>query len=135
MNVADVLARYRQEQLPEFEGVDLQSVGTRGLFGNQPLHVACARGRLEEIEPLVVGGAYVNARGEHGDTPLHDAVRFSSEEVARYLLARGADPSIRNEYEQTALDIARLTNRDSMAVMLGERSTGTQSPGISSPAK
>ncbi len=76
MKAAEVLARYRQEELPEFEGIDLQSVSTRGLFGSQPLHIACVRKSMEEVTALVLGGADVNARGEHGNTPLHESGRF-----------------------------------------------------------
>jgi ankyrin repeat protein len=130
MNVTEVLARYREERLPEFEGVDLQSVATRGLFGNQPLHVACVRGLMEEVAALVLGGADVNARGEHGNTPLHEAIGSSSEEVVRYLLAHGADASIVNEFEQTAADVAKLTERESLAaILLSHRPpTGTIGP-------
>jgi ankyrin repeat protein len=45
-----------------------------GNFGERPLHVASARGNLDEMAALIDAGAEINALGEIGNTPLQEAV-------------------------------------------------------------
>jgi hypothetical protein len=75
MNVSEVLRRYADEELPEFDGIELIAIETVGRFGNRPLHIACVRGDIEEVQALIAAGAKINVRGEHGNTPLHEAWR------------------------------------------------------------
>jgi ankyrin repeat protein len=107
----DVLKRYAKDELPEFIGVQLDSIEAVGSSGSRPLHVACSRGDLEEVRALVSAGAELNAIGDLGNTPLHDAVGANSPSIVEYLLSSGADQSIRNEYMQTAKDLAVLMER------------------------
>lgn len=118
MTAADVLHRYNEELLPAFVDIVLNDVNQVGLFGERPLHVACVRGNLEEIEALVAGGADVNATGELGNTPLHEAVGQSHIEGVRFLLEHGASRSVTNEMGETPLTIAELQRRPEIAALL-----------------
>jgi uncharacterized protein len=73
LTAADVLRRYKDEDLPAFSEVPLRDVNQVGNFGERPLHVASTRGSIEEIAALIEGGAEINAPGELGNTPLHEA--------------------------------------------------------------
>jgi len=107
MNADDVLKRYKDEDLPDFSGMDLSGVNQVGIFGDAPIHVAAIRGRIDEITALLDGGADVNASGEAGNTPLHEAVMQGQVEAAALLRERGGDPDRRNDFGGTPLDIAR----------------------------
>ncbi|MGR3831832.1 ankyrin repeat domain-containing protein [Ralstonia pseudosolanacearum] len=90
LTAADVLKRYTDEDLPEFSEVALEDVNQIGNFGNSPVHVACVRGNVLEVQALLDGGANMNAIGELGNTPLHEAVGQGHIEVA--LLHKPAAP-------------------------------------------
>jgi ankyrin repeat protein len=107
MNADDVLKRYKDENLPDFAGIELSDVNQTGVFGDMPIHVAASRGRTDEITALLDGGADANAPGELGTTPLHEAVMQNRIETAKLLLARGADPHRKNHFGGTPLDAAR----------------------------
>lgn len=107
MNADDVLRRYKEEDLPDFAGIDLSDVNQVGIFGDAPIHVAAIRGRTDEITALLDGGADVNAAGELGNTPLHEAVMQNRVEAVKLLLERGADPQRRNQFGGSPLDAAR----------------------------
>ncbi len=107
----EVLARYAEEELPTFLGVELNSIEAVGASGDRPLHVACHRNSLEEVKALVLAGANVDAIGDMGNTPLHEAVGANNAEIVRFLLSAGATPSIRNEFDQTAEEVAVLMER------------------------
>ena len=49
LTAPDVLRRYKDEDLPEFGGIELEDVNQRGNTGDCPLLVACYRGVFEEI--------------------------------------------------------------------------------------
>ena len=108
----EVLARYIRDELPEFIGVNLDSVEAVGASGSRPLHVACNRSNLEEAEALVLAGANIDSIGDMGNTPLHDAVGANNPAIVELLLSSGANQSIRNEFEQTAEEIAVQMERD-----------------------
>lgn len=118
MKADEVLARYAEEDLPEFVEMQLTSVEQVGRFGNRPLHVACVRGLMEEVVALVAAGANVNAPGENGNRPLHEAVGQASEPVVRYLLQHGAEPLQKNDDGQSPIDIARMMGRNELATLL-----------------
>ena len=107
----EVLARYARDELPEFLGVELNSIEAVGASGSRPLHVACNRSSLEEVKALVLAGAKIDAIGDMGNTPLHDAVGANNAEIVRFLLSSGASQSIRNEFGQTAEEVAVLMER------------------------
>jgi uncharacterized protein len=118
LTAAEVLRRYKDEDLPAFCGIELTDVNQVGLFGERPLDVAAVRGDLEEIYALLDGGADVNASGELGYTALHEATSQEHFDAVRVLLEAGARTDIRNEFGDTALDIASLRNRQSLVDLL-----------------
>lgn len=118
LNADDVLKRYHEEDLPEFSGVDLISVEQTGNFGNKPIHVACIRGDMDEINALVDGGADIHALGEFGNTVLHEAVGQNNVEVVRKLLCLGMDLTVKNDFGDTALDIAANNNQQNIIELL-----------------
>lgn len=97
LSAKDVIQRYKDENMPEFVGLELTDVNQKGGFGNTPLNVASTRGDVEEVDALLDGGANPNIQGEHGCTPLHDAVGQGHIEVVRRLLQRGASSLILND--------------------------------------
>ena len=119
----DVLKRYRDEQLPEFSEIPLEDVNQVGNFGNSPLHIACVRGSLPEVQALLEAGADVNAAGELSNTPLHEAAGQGHIEVVRLLLAAGASPLEPNEFGETALDIATKKRYDDVAELIRHASS------------
>ena len=50
-------------ELPDFVGIALGEVNTKGNFGNTPLHVVAVQGDLEAAQLLLRAGADVNAVG------------------------------------------------------------------------
>ena len=118
MNADDVLKRYKDEDLPDFVGIDLSDVNQAGIFGDAPIHVAAIRGRTDEITALLDGGADANASGELGNTPLHEAVMQNRIEAVKLLLDRGADPTLKNQLGLTAIDFAQRADRKDAAEML-----------------
>jgi len=118
MTAAEVLRRYKEEELPAFAEVRLEDVNQVGNFGEWPLHVACGRGIMEEIVALVDAGADVNAPGEMANTPLHECVSQGHYLAAKFLLESGASPEIRNEWGDTPLDLAKMKGRDDLIQLL-----------------
>ena len=121
LTAAEVLRRYKDEELPEFCEIPLEDVNQVGNFGDRPLHVASVRGRMEEVEALVVAGADINAPGELSNTPLHEAVSQEHVPVIRFLLEHGASPNLKNEFGKTPLDIAREKGRGDIVDLLERR--------------
>ena len=111
LTAAEVLRRYKDEDLPAFCEITLEDVNQVGNFGERPLHVASVRGNIEEIGALIHAGADVNAPGELGNTPLHEAVGQEHITAIKFLLDHGASVTTTNEFGQTPLDIARLKGR------------------------
>jgi len=118
LSAAEVLRRYKDDDLPAFAGIELTNVNQVGLFGERPLDIAATRGNLDEIYALVDAGADINAPGELGNTALHEATSQGHCEAVRVLLQLGAQTNIQNEFGQTALDIASLRQRDKLVVLL-----------------
>jgi len=118
LTAAEVLRRYKDEELPAFSGIDLTDVNQVGLFGERPLDVASVRGNIEEIRALLRAGAQVNTPGEVGNTALHEAVSQGHISAVKLLVQFGADMNARNNFGQTPLDIARAKNRDHLVAML-----------------
>ena len=130
LTAAEVLERYKDEDLPAFCGVELKDVNQVGLSGERPLDVAACRGDLGEIRALLEGGAEVNAPGELGNTALHEAVSQGHLAAAKLLLEFGAHPYLQNEFGDTALDLAVAKSREDFIALLkgawgsGERILG-----------
>lgn len=75
-------------------------------FGQTPLHLCCAQGRLYAVTCLLHKGANPNPQTlDTLSTPLHLAVQHDHEDISRLLLAFGADPSIRNAAGETVFDL------------------------------
>lgn len=107
--------------LPEYLEVALQDANTVSSFGDRPLHTACTRGSLSDVEVLLAFGADVNAKGEHGFTPLHQAVQHGHLEVVRTLIGVGANVDARNDDGDTPEDLARLLNEAEIESYLTRR--------------
>jgi ankyrin repeat protein len=118
LTAAEVLRRYKEEDLPEFVERPLEDVNQVGNFGNYPIHVAAVRGALHELKALLDAGADVNAVGEKGNTPLHHAVGQGHTEAVKWLVARGARPTVKNKWGASALDVAKLYKRDDLIELL-----------------
>ena len=118
MTAAEVLQRYKAEELPAFVEIPLESVNQIGNFGERPLHVACGRASMEEIVALVEAGADVNAPGDMRSTPLHESVTRGHIAAIQYLLDHGASPDLKNEFGATAIDIAIGKERMDIAKLL-----------------
>jgi ankyrin repeat protein len=118
LTAADVLRRYKDEELPAFVGISLEDINQVGNFGDRPLHVASVRGNMEEIVALVAAGADVNAPGDLANTPLHEAVSQEHLHAVKFLLDNGASPSVKNEFGETPLDIARAKGRRDIVDLL-----------------
>jgi uncharacterized protein len=118
LTAAEVLRRYKHEELPAFIGIPLENVNQVGNFGDRPLHVASVRGNMEEIGALVAAGADVNAPGDLANTPLHEAVGQGHLHAIRFLLDNGASRSVKNEFGETPLDIARAKGRRDIVDLL-----------------
>ena len=118
LTAIEVLRRYNDELLPSFADIPLEDVNQVGRFDERPIHIACARGIMEEVKALVEADADVNAPGDIGDTPLHEAVSQNHVELVRFLLEHGASTKHKNELGETALDIAKLPNREDIIKVL-----------------
>lgn len=121
LSAAEVLRRYKDEDLPAFCEIPLEDVNQVGNFGERPLHVASVRGNVEEIAALVEAGADVNAPGDLGNTPLHEAVSQGHSQATLYLLRHGASRDKVNEFGETPVDMARLAKRDDLVGILENR--------------
>jgi ankyrin repeat protein len=118
LTAAEVLRRYKDEELPAFCEIPLEHVNQVGNFGDRPLHVASARGDMEEIAALVEAGAEVNAPGELGNTPLHEAVGQGHVNAIQFLVEHGASPNAKNQFGETPLDKAKRADRDDIVKIL-----------------
>ncbi|MET7141277.1 ankyrin repeat domain-containing protein [Xanthomonas sp. PPL139] len=106
MKIEDVFSLYKD--LPEYAGIDLDSVKRVSLFGDYPINVAATRGSVREMSALFISGADLNASGEHGYTPLHNAVEQGNIDAVRWLLENGADKSLLNSAGETPADLANI---------------------------
>jgi ankyrin repeat protein len=104
---AQVLRKYTEDDLPDFLGSPIEDVNQVGANGDRPIHIACIRGSLEDVDALVEGGADVNVAGDLGYTPLHHAAGDGHLEIVRVLLSHGADVNAKNEFGQTPIDLAK----------------------------
>ena len=113
-NDAAELAAFLAE-LPEYP--DWCSIITPGIhtvngWGDTPLHLAAAQGRISIMEALVRHGADINARGEEGCTPLHETIEQGHWLAALRLLEMGADPTIKDDDGYTPLELFELLYGD-----------------------
>ena len=109
-NDAAELAAFLAElpDYPDWCSISNPCIDTVNGWGDTPLHLAAAQGRISIMEALVRHGADINARGEHGYTPLHEAVLLDRWLAALRLLQMGADPTIKNNDGETPLELFEL---------------------------
>lgn len=74
---------------------------------NNDLLWAARLGNVEEMDDLIVKGAYVNYKDDHGYTPLYETVCKGDIKATQFLLSKGANPNARNYRNETPLFFAR----------------------------
>ena len=121
LTAAEVLRRYKDEELAAFVEIALENANQIGNFGESPLHVASVRGDMDEVAASIRAGADVEAPGELGNAPLHEAVGQGHVGAIKLLLAYGASPNAKNEFGETPLDIARLKGPGDIVKLLQDR--------------
>jgi uncharacterized protein len=119
---AEVLYRYEEDRLLNFDGRALTDVNQRGLLGDYPIHVAAVRGAFDDMVALIDAGADINARGEDGNTALHLAAGFGHLDLVRLLLTHRAETSIRNDFGDTPFEWASRRERYEIAELIAQRS-------------
>jgi len=77
-----------------------------GVYGNNPLHLACKLGHPKVAQALISEGVELNIVNNDGDTPLHMACKEGHLEVAQALIDAKADLNIVNNDGDTPLHIA-----------------------------
>jgi len=81
-------------------------------FGDTPLHIAAAAGKLLEVKFLVNNGANVNAKNNAGSTPLHKAVLGGSRKIVEFLITDHEAEWVANDSGFTPFTYARDILRD-----------------------
>lgn len=81
-------------------------IHSRDEYGNTPLHLAVAYGRIEGVVELLGQGALIEAKNRQGFTPLLVAVEKDNLEAAKILLDHGADINAADEVGFTPLHAA-----------------------------
>ena len=97
---------------PDWCGISNPGIDTVNGWGDTPLHLAAAQGRISIMEALVQHGADINAHGEDGYTPLHEAIGQEHWLAALRLLEMGADPTIKDDDGYTPLALFALLYGD-----------------------
>jgi ankyrin repeat protein len=105
-----LLDRYISEDTGTFRGFSRLEVNTAGHENRTPLHVACTRAAVEDVDILLAGGADVNASDDVGHTPLHCAVFQRSLPIVQRLILAGADSDAVSQFNETPKSIARTFN-------------------------
>lgn len=119
-----------EQRSPLFEAVEMldpqsvarmielgEAVDVCDRYGITPLHAAIASHRFENMEPLLRGGADVNAQNIAGSTPLHLASGVSLDAV-KLLLSAGAAIDAKDKLERTPLHLAAEKSLDVVQALL-----------------
>ena len=77
-------------------------------------------GEVEELGPVFLRGAYVNARNKYGMTALMKAAYHGHTRMVRALLQRGADPNLARNDRFTALALAAFFGHTDIVRILVE---------------
>ncbi|WP_363463646.1 ankyrin repeat domain-containing protein [Halogeometricum borinquense] len=77
------------------ESVTLEAVDESG---NNMLHVAASRGKIDIGSDLIERGIFLNRQGKEGKTPLHYALEMGDNEMATLLISAGADVTVTDDY-------------------------------------
>ena len=95
---------------------------TTRIGGYTPLLLAAERGYSEVMEPLISGGADVNAKTSNGTTPLMFAAASGSTSAVKTLLDRGADANAKESARGlNAAMFAAASNRAPVIELLASR--------------
>ena len=114
LTAQDVLARYLEEELPDFADMPSLGINQHGRFESCPLHIAATRGSAEEVQALLQGGADVRAIGDMGNLALHDAIDAASLPCIQLLLEAGSPLDVRNEFDQTPLALGLASDDEAI---------------------
>ena len=106
MTLQDVLEAYQPDGLLHPWSAPITNVNQRDVDGDTPLHHACWRRSLEEVEALVAAGADVNSTGDMGYRPIDVAVTQGDLQIVRLLVKHNATISHHTEFSQTTLEKA-----------------------------
>lgn len=82
------------KSVPDFYGVEFNSINDTNAFGDNALHCVCVWGDLTAAKLLIENGIEMNQRGEGDLAPLNLALDFKHQELANYLISAGADTSV-----------------------------------------
>lgn len=80
--------------VPDFYGVQFDSVNDTNALGDNALHCVCVWGDINAAKLLIEQGINIDQPGEGGFTPLNLALDFGHQELASYLISAGADTSV-----------------------------------------
>jgi ankyrin repeat protein len=120
LDVLDLAATGRAEQLRERLAADPAAAHARAEDGFTALHLACFFGGTEAVAALLEAGADPNPPQDNamGVAPLHSAAAARNREAVRLLLEAGADANARQHGGYTALDAADQHEDAEMAELL-----------------
>ncbi|GMT18989.1 hypothetical protein PFISCL1PPCAC_10286 [Pristionchus fissidentatus] len=117
----------------------LRTTREAGLFeerddgGRSPLLTAVWAGHYSIASFLLeVANVDPNAVDKQGASSLSVAVQLGHRELVHLLLRLGADPSIRDKAGRTAHDVARITGKENIRVMLKSATGSADSSGFGS---
>lgn len=116
MTINDVLEKYQKMQI--FEGIKLTSPNQSGIGQDTPLHVACQKGRIDDVRTMLQAGGDPNLPGDLGRTALHFAAAWGHVEIVKLLLESGASPTLKDEEGYGAADVAELSDQGEIASIL-----------------
>lgn len=102
--------------LPDYFGVEYNSINCSNIFGSNALHCVCIWGDVENAKLLIRNGININAVGEHGYTPMHDAVAHERTEVVKILI--DARALLTQSEFGSPIDIARNYGYDELETLL-----------------
>lgn len=83
-----------------------ESVNTRSITGETPLHGALDGGHKDLADLLIAKGGDVNAKTASGITPLHAAAKSGDVDIAELLIVKGADVNAKGKDGLTPLHMA-----------------------------
>jgi ankyrin repeat protein len=66
-------------------------INSKGKFGRTPIHLACMKGHLNVILPLINSGASIEQKNDHGFSALYIASLFGHDLIVRTLIESNAD--------------------------------------------
>ena len=103
------------------------NVEARDNHNRSPLHHTAWHNSREVTQLLLKHNAYIEARDKDNQTPLHFTAYYNNIEVAKMLLEHNADMEARDKDNRTPLDLARISWRNTEAVisLLMERAANT----------